>query len=146
MQVSDDEIRTALVPLPRWMRNALYATGVMNVLAAALFVPGAQALRALAGLPPAEQPVYLATISMFVLLFGLGYLWTALRGWADRLFIAISAVGKLTFVTLIVGFCLAGDLPVQAPLAASGDLAFGVLFLIWLFGPGEAEPAFAARR
>ncbi|MBI3769250.1 MAG: hypothetical protein HY271_12290 [Deltaproteobacteria bacterium] len=121
--------------LPTWMRGALFATAAMNLMAAVGFLPTARALRAVAGMPEGEHPLYLATVSMFVLLFGLGYLWTAATGRADRLFIAIAAVGKLSFFGLLVWFWAAGALPFRAPLAGSGDLVFGLLFAKWLFTP-----------
>src|SRR5712672_1500742 len=61
-------------PLPSWMRRALFATAGMNILAALGFLPGATAVRALAGLPQDGQPLYLLTVALFVGLFGLGYL------------------------------------------------------------------------
>ena len=70
--------------LPAWMRRALYATAAMNVVGAIGFLPPAHALRALAGLPEADHPLYLATVSMFVLLFGLAYLSLAVSGRPDR--------------------------------------------------------------
>jgi hypothetical protein len=123
-----------MTPLPTWMRRALLATAVMNLLAAAAFLPSASAVRALAGLPENVHPVYLVTISLFILLFGIGYLWTGATGRADRLFISLAAVGKIAFFTILVGFWLAGELSVRAPLLGAGDLFFGVLFLIWLAG------------
>lgn len=118
--------------LPTWMRNALLATAVMNLFGAGLFLPSAEDLREIAGLPQAEHPVYLAVLAMFVALFGVGYLWVAVAGRAERLFIGISALGKISFVALLTGFWLGGTLPLRAPLLASGDLVFGVLFLVWL--------------
>ena len=44
----------------------------------------------------------------------------------------MAAIGKLSFVTLMVGFWAAGAIPVQAPLAAAGDVVFGVMFVVWL--------------
>jgi hypothetical protein len=123
------------------MRRTLLTTAVMNVFAAAAFLPSARALRALAEMPEDAHPFYLATISMLVLLFGLGYLWAGVTGRADRLFIAVSAAGKLSFFALLVGFWSVGQLSVRAPLLGTGDLIFGVLFLIWLFG---SRPATAA--
>src|SRR5689334_8374098 len=114
------------------MRRTLLTTAVMNILATGLFLPGSGALRELAGVPPGEHPVYLLTIAMFVLLFGLGYLYTGLVGRADPLFIAISAAGKLSFVAILVFSYLAGTVSIRAPLMAGGDLVFGLLFLTWL--------------
>jgi hypothetical protein len=116
------------------MRRTLLATAVMNVFGAGLFLPSAVALRALAGVPPAEHPVYLLTIAMFVLLFGAGYLYSGLVGRADPLFIAISAAGKLSFVGILVFSWLSGAVSIRAPLMAVGDLVFGLLFLTWLLG------------
>jgi len=121
--------------LPTWMRRALLATGVMNAVAAILFLPPSTGLRALAGFPPAEQPVYLATVALFVFLFGVGYLWAGLTGLADPLFIALGAVGKASFVAIVTGYWLAGTLPALAPFVASADLLFAALFFRWLFAP-----------
>src|SRR3989442_12481678 len=123
------------------MRRALFATAGMNIVGAALFAPPARALRAVAGLPQGEHPLYLATVSMFVLLFGLAYLCAAAAGRADRLFITIAAVGKLSFFALLVWFWAFGALPVRAPLVGTGDLVFGFLFVVWLYGTRAEVPA-----
>ena len=119
--------------LPSWMRGALFAAAAMNVLGAVAFAPPAGALRALVGMPETGHPLYLAMVSMFVLLFGIGYLWAALSGHVDRLFITIAAVGKLSFFTLLVCFWAAAALPARTVLTGTGDLFFGLLFLTWLF-------------
>lgn len=130
-----------MTTLPTWMRGAMYATAVMNVLAAGLFLPGAEGLRALADLPPEAPPIYLATVSMFILLFGLGYFWCAVTGRADRLFVTLAAVGKLAFVTMLVCFWLAGELSARAVLGGVGDLVFGTLFVTWLLSADRAVEA-----
>jgi hypothetical protein len=114
------------------MRRALFATAAMNVVAAAGFLPGASAVRALAGLPPGENAVYLTTVALFVFLFGVGYFCVAWANRPERLFVAVATAGKLGFFSLLVGFWAAGSLPLAAPLAGSPDLAFGLLFLTWL--------------
>jgi hypothetical protein len=114
------------------MRRALLATAAMNIVAAIGFLPPAAAVRVAAGLPAGENPVYLATVALFVGLFGVGYLWSGATGRGEPIFIGIAAAGKISFVALLVGFWLAGALPARAPVAASPDLAFGVLFLRWL--------------
>ncbi len=126
--------------LPTWMRRALFATALMNIGAAVAFFPSSTALRALAGFPAGEHPVYLGTVFIFVLLFGLGYLWTAMTGRADRLFIALSAAGKLSFFTLLVWCWFTGSIGAQAVLTGSGDLVFALLFFAWL-ASAAAEPA-----
>jgi hypothetical protein len=125
---------SAVTVLPTWMRRALLTTAAMNVLGAGLFLPSAGALREIAGVPPGEHAVYLLTIAMFVLLFGIGYLYLGLVGRADPLFIAISAAGKLSFVAILVFSWLSGAVSIRAPLMAVGDLVFGLLFLTWLLG------------
>ena len=124
--------------LPTWMRRALFATAGMNVLAAAGFLPAATSARALAGLPEGGHPLYLMTVAMFVLVFGLGYLRAAMTGRADRLFLGVAAVGKLSFFALLVVFWAMGSLPFRAPLLGSADLIFGTMFAVWLFSSGSA--------
>lgn len=123
---------TEPVALPPWMRAALFATAVMNLAAAMAFRPAAAILRTTAGLPADAPPIYLRTVALFVGLFGLGYLYTAVRGRDERLFIAISAVGKLGFVALVVAGWAEGSLPLRAPVVAAPDLVFSLLFFHWL--------------
>jgi hypothetical protein len=124
------------------MRSALLATAVMNVLAAVAFLPAGAPLRTAAGLPEGGHPFYLASVSMFVLTFGLGYLWAGMAGRAERLFIALAAIGKSSFVGLLVWFWLAGAVPARAVVLGSADLVFAMLFCLWLFG---AHPQAASR-
>jgi hypothetical protein len=133
------------VPLPTWMRRVLWATGVMNVLAAGAFLPGAGALRALLGFPAAGHPFYVATAGLFVLLFGAGYLWSAASGRADRIFLGVAGVGKIAFFSLTVAFWAAGELPVHGPALASADLVFGTLFLVYLARSRAEHDAVRAR-
>lgn len=114
------------------MRRALLATAAMNALGAFAFTPWGEPVRSLAAMPPGAHPLYLLVIGVFVLLFGVGYLWSGLVGRADPLFIAIAAAGKLSFFGLLAAFWVAGELSVRAPLAAVGDLVFGLLFVTWL--------------
>jgi len=128
-----------MTPLPIWMRATLFATAAMNMLGAAAFLPAAQPLRDLGGLPDADHPLYLATVGIFIFVLGLGYLGCAVLGRADRLFIAVGATGKLAFFTLLAGLCAEGQLSIEAPLAGAGDLLFGILFVVWLLRP-RREP------
>jgi hypothetical protein len=114
------------------MRNALFATAAMNLFAAVGFLPPAAGLRALAGLPPGEHPVYLTSVALFVLLYGVGYFWVAAANRPERLFITLAAIGKLGFFTIVLGCWLGGSLPAIAALAASADLVFAVIFVAWL--------------
>jgi hypothetical protein len=127
------------------MRGALFATAGMNILAAPVFMPAATSLRTVAGFPEGGHPFYLVTVGMFVLTFGFAYLWAAVTGRAERLFIAVAAAGKLSFFGLLVWFWAVGAVPLRAPVLATGDLVFGVLFLAWLFGPPATVRAGEAR-
>jgi len=135
--MSATAVRTTAAPvaspgvLPTWMRNALLATAVMNLSAGLAFLPPAQPLRTLAGMPDGE-PVYLATVALFVMLFGAGYAYCGLTRRDERLFLTISAIGKISFVTIVVSYWAAGRLPFQAVMTASGDLLFGAMFVWWL--------------
>ena len=129
-----------MTPLPPWMRRTLFVTAAMNILAAAAFLPSAARVRAIAGFPEGDHPFYLVTVSMFVLIFGLAYLWAAAAGRAERFFIAAAAAGKLSFFTLLVGFWAAGALPTRAPVAGTADLVFAIVFSIWLFSTPHEQP------
>lgn len=125
-----------MIPLPSWMRTALYATAVMNLGVAFLFLPAAASLRELSGFPPDAPAVYLLTVGLFVGLFGVGYLGMAMRGTAEPLFLGVCAAGKLAFFSLLVGLWVAGSLPVRAPAIGSADLVFGAMFVAWLVRRG----------
>jgi hypothetical protein len=116
------------------MRNALYATAAMNLFAGIGFLPPAAGIRALAGMPPGEHPVYLTTVALFVLTFALGYFWVAAANRPERLFITLAAIGKLGFFLIVLGCWLSGSLPAIAALAASADLVFAAIFFAWLVG------------
>lgn len=112
------------------MKAALWATAAMNVLGALAFVPAFAAVREAFAFP-AAHPLYLF-IGEFIAIFGVAYGWCAAAGRAPRVFIAVSAAGKLAFSTTLILFWLAGELPPLAVSGGAGDLVFGGLFLGWL--------------
>lgn len=120
------------MPFPPWMRTALFATAAMNLGAATLFLPVGLPVRAMLGLPGDAHPLYLATIALFVALFGVGYLWAALANRAERVFVGMAGLGKLAFVALLCGYWIAGAIPVLPVLAAAGDVVFGAMFVFWV--------------
>ena len=124
--------------LPQWMRRALLATAAMNLFGAVSFLPAVRTGRELVGMPP-THPFYLWLLSIWVGAFGLVYLWLGLTGRPDRAFLTIGAIGKLSFWALLFAYWLAGDVPPAAPVAALGDLFFGLLFVTWLWRT-RAEP------
>jgi hypothetical protein len=87
----------------------------------------------MAGLPIFAHPLYLTTLGAFILIFGLGYLWSGVTGTADRQFVAAAAAGKLSFFALLVRYWMAGLLPATAPLSGAPDLVIASLFLVWLW-------------
>jgi hypothetical protein len=123
--------------LPGWLRASLYATGAMNLAVGAAVGSGADALLVRTGLPSPGSPFYTATVGLFILLFGVGYLAAAARGRDERLFLALSGAGKLSFVALVTGLWVAGRLPPRVPALALADLLFGALFLGWCLTSGE---------
>lgn len=118
-------------PLEPWMKIALYATAAMNIIGSFTFIPYFASLRAQFKLPDAH-PLYLWILAAWILAFGFCYLWMAISSRRDRIFITIGAVGKLSFFAIIAAFVAAGDLPVLTLGAGSGDLLFGIIFLVWL--------------
>lgn len=127
------------IPFPQWMRRAMFATAAMNILVAAAFLPAARSLRELAGMPDAH-PFYLLTVGLFILLFGIVYLWMAIRGRGDRFIVAWSAAGKLGFFALTVHLWRVGELPLRTPGLAAADLVFGGLFLFWVITARAPAP------
>lgn len=119
--------------LPKWMRIAMLMAAVLNLGGALTFLPSARRLRVLGGLPVGSHPVYLATLSAFILTFGVAYFWSAVTGRADRQFVAVAVAGKLSFFGLLIWYWARGDLPGLAPLFGTGDLIFGLLFAWWLY-------------
>ena len=116
------------------MRSALLATAAMNALGALrLHATGVRRSATSPRLPSGAHPAILSLIiGVFVLLFGVGLLWTGLTGRADPLSYAIAAAGKLACSALLTAFWPAGGFRCEAPLAAVGDLVFRTLFVAWL--------------
>ncbi|HVE58412.1 MAG TPA: hypothetical protein VNB22_16385 [Pyrinomonadaceae bacterium] len=117
--------------MEKWFRIALFATAAMNILGAFSFIPANRTGRAAFGFPEAH-PLYLWIIAAWIFAFGLCYLWMAVKESREWLFIAVGAIGKLSFVVILLLLALAGELPFRAVLGGAGDLIFGVLFVVWL--------------
>ena len=118
----------------------MLATAVMNVVGAMALLPTADALRHLGGLPSDGHPLYMVTVGAFVFIFGIAYLWAGISGVADRLFVGVAAAGKLTFFGLLIGYWVAGQLPVTALMTGVGDCIFGTLFAVWLYSTHQTMP------
>ena len=118
--------------MEKWFRNALFATSVVNMLGAALFVPANTFGRDLLGLPAPVPALYLWIIASWIAGFGVAYFWKALSQTHDRLFIAIGAFGKLTFFLILAVEWAAGTIPLTAAAGGLWDLVIGALFVVWL--------------
>ncbi len=99
--------------LPRWMRVALSATAILNMLGAIAFVPTLPAMREMMGWPMGH-PLYMWIVAEFMVSLAQPYGYCAWAERAPRLFIIIGAVGKFAFVATLVSFWLSGDLSMRA--------------------------------
>lgn len=127
--------------MSEWMRRAFLATAAMNMLGALTFAPPVTIIRETFRLPNQAHPFYLWIIAVWIFAFGLCYLWVGVTGRQERLFVVIAAAGKLSFVALLFGYALAGEIPLLTALSGLGDLFFGIIFVSWLWKtrPGD-EP------
>ena len=118
--------------ISEWMRRAFLATAAMNMVGALTFAPPVTTIRETFSLPNQAHPFYLWIISIWIFAFGLCYLWLGITGRQERLFVVIAAVGKLSFVALLFGYALAGEIPLLTAFSGLGDLFFGIVFIAWL--------------
>ena len=115
------------------MRRVMLAAAILNTLGALTFIPAFTGLRAQGHLPNDAHPVYLWMIALWIFFFGIAYLYLGITGRVEKVFIAVGAAGKLSFFGLLLGFALAGDLPIQAATSGIADLVFGTIFTVWLW-------------
>lgn len=79
-----------------------------------------------------SHPLYLLIAAIWIILFGVWYLWLKVTGKHERLFFIIAAGGKLSFAGLLLIYWLTGELPMQTILICLADLFFRIVFLCWL--------------
>lgn len=115
------------------MRRVMLAAAVLNTLGAITFIPAMSALRTQSHLPNDAHPVYLWMIALWILFFGVAYLYLGVTGAIEKVFVAVGAAGKLSFFVLLLAYSLSGMLPMMAATAGIGDLIFGSIFTIWLW-------------
>ncbi len=128
-----DFFRRDTMHLSNSMRLAMYSTALMNAVGAYALSPMGASIREISGLPRAEHPFFLTTLSLFVLLFGLAYFWVGWSGQVESLFLSVAAAGKLSFFGTLTIYSLLGQLPMRTAFLGGGDLFFGALFLFWLY-------------
>jgi hypothetical protein len=117
--------------MEKWFRLVLFATAAMNIVGSFSFIPANRAGREMFGLPE-PHPVYLWILACWIFAFGVCYLWMAMKRRREWLFIAIGAIGKLSFAALLAIYWLSSEFSLRTALAGVGDLIFGCLFVWWL--------------
>lgn len=127
---------TAPAPAPapppeRTLRRALAASVVYNLSGSLGFlVP--EPIGRWIGFPTPVPRLYPSLIAMVVLLFAAVYAWLYKARVIDRSLVALSALGKTGFFAVFAAAWWAGQVPLRAVLAVSGDLAFATIFAWWL--------------
>ena len=115
----------------RALRRALAASVLYNLSGSLGFlVP--EPIGRWIGFPTPVPRLYPSLIAMVVLLFAAVYAWLYRARVIDRSLVALSALGKTGFFAVFAGAWWAGQVPLRAVLAVSGDLAFAVVFAGWL--------------
>ncbi|MBD2156852.1 hypothetical protein [Leptolyngbya sp. FACHB-16] len=115
----------------KWFRYCLYAAAFMNVMGSLAFIfPLVTQSNPLS--MPEAHPLYLGTLSSWILIFGIAYAWMAFMQKPERLFIAVAAACKVAIAILFFVFWLAGDLSFLAASVGLGDLSFAIAFIYWL--------------
>lgn len=124
------------------MRPLLWISALFNFMAATMLAFPDQ-LGALGGLPQDAPRLYPSMMCLVVGAFGVAYAWLARAPVIDRPLIALAAFIKAGLFFLTLGFHLGGEAPLRAVILTSGDLAFAVLFTLWLLRRGPATVATA---
>jgi hypothetical protein len=118
----------------RLVRLTLWATVFFNLLAAGLFLVPSSSLGQLAGLPRSVPALYAVLTAYLVAFFAVAYAWLAAQPQIHRPPLAFFALGKIGVFVVATLLWLAGNASWRVVLLASGDLAFGLFWLSWLFG------------
>ena len=119
----------------RLLRSALWISVVYNAIGTwALLAPGSWAGR-MAATPAGVPFLYRAELAWVVALFGVAYLWLALRRALDAAVVPVlvlGAVGKAGFFAIYVLTWWRGELPRTAVASAAGDLLLAAVFGWWV--------------
>ena len=113
------------------LRKILWVGVVFNA-AAALMLAFPSTLGSLVGLPPTGSLFYPWLLAFFVALFGAAYAWVASQPIPHRPIIALAAIGKTGVFLIALACLLRGDIEFRTFSVAIGDLAFAILFFLWL--------------
>ncbi len=119
--------------MTKLMKIALFAAALVNFFGAILFVPSITFFRDFYGLPNNAHPLYLWIIASWIFFFGLCYLWLAITGRRESLFLVIAAAGKISFSILMIAYCFLGEIHFLTAAGSLLDLFFGLFFLAYLW-------------
>lgn len=119
--------RSAPDPYPAFLWAAVGVSVPVNVLGAVVFSGPLAPMRTLVGMVPLE-PVYAWMLSSWVLAFGLAFARLRHTRVMEPSLVAVSALGKLTFVLAMVGAAATGRGSWLAALSSFPDLALAVTF------------------
>ena len=120
---------------PAFLWTALRVSIPVNLLGAVLFTPPLAPVRALVGMPalPASFALMLST---WILAFGLAFARLLHTRTVEPTLVAVSAFGKLTFVTSMIGAAATGEASWLCAASTWPDLALAVAFLMGLRASG----------
>lgn len=86
----------------------------------------------LVGLPTSVPPVYAAATAFLVCLFGGMYVWLAAQRAINTSMLCLGAIGKAGIFVVALALWFSGAASGPLVLAATGDLAFALLWFWWL--------------
>ncbi|MEJ1935167.1 hypothetical protein WDZ92_33650 [Nostoc sp. NIES-2111] len=115
-----------------WFRYLLISTAIFNLLGAVIFALPLFGQQKLSGLPQNAHPLYLGTISSWIFLFGVAYLWLAFAAKPEPLFIAVAAAAKIAIAIIFFVFWTLGELGFTFVLSGCIDLFYAIAFIYWL--------------
>lgn len=118
------------------VRLSLWLSFQFNLGAAYVFAMPSSWLGRLFGLPADVDLLYACMLALLVALFGFAYAWLALQANLNRPLLCLGAIGKTGVFLLALVLWYAGAVTPALLAAATGDLAFAVLWFYWLLQRG----------
>ena len=113
----------------RYATQVFGAAAVMNVgVGVGLFVAPAATL-AMMGMQPPSSQVLLQLAAWLILVFGVGYAFTARDPDGNRDLMRLGAIGKMLVLPLMLAAWRRGEVGPAGVASGGGDLVFALLFL-----------------
>lgn len=120
------------------IQRTIWATVPFNFVAAFAFGFPRSWLGRLLELPDAHV-MYRGFVGFLVALFGSMYAWLASQRTINRPLLTFGAAGKMGVFVIAAALFVAGSVSLPIVAAASGDFAFGSLWLAWLWFGNRAS-------